>query len=788
MKLLDRLKVGRLFLDGGMGSMLIAAGLPEGLPPDIWSIENPDAVRQVHLAYLEAGSDIITANTFGASRARLSAYGYSPSEVFGAAVKTAREAIERAGREAFVAADLGPTGKLLKPLGELDFEDAVSDFAESVIAARDAGADCLIIETMTDLYEMKAAVLAAKENSKLPIIASLMFDATGRLLTGGGVVEAVALLEGLGVDALGLNCGLGPEGLFSVLERLYEISSVPLVFQPNAGLPETVGGKTVYKLSPGDFASEMTRAASYARILGGCCGTTPEHIAAMVKACRELAPPETTKKERLYISSGSRSVDFSNAPVIIGERINPTGKKKLQAALREGDFAFLQREALAQESAGAMALDVNAGLPDIDEAAVLVQAVEAIQSVTALPLQLDTSNPEAMERALRRYNGKALINSVNGKTESLEAVLPLAKKYGGALICLTLDETGIPETAEGRLSIARKIIAAADSWGIPRRELVFDALTLPVSAGENNALLTLETLRRLKTELGVKTALGVSNVSFGLPRRELINTTFFTLAMEAGLDAAIINPNSQEMMGAFRAFRALTGRDERCADYIGAYAQSSSAVPVQKSAELGLTEAVIKGLGAEAASIAAGELDSGKDALGVINGGIIPALDAVGRDFESGKLFLPQLLMSAQAAKDAFAILKERLPVLEGDEKPQVLLATVKGDVHDIGKNIVKVLLESHRFRVIDLGRDVAPEAVVAAVIENKVKLVGLSALMTTTAPAMRDTVAALREAAPDCKIMVGGAVITQAFADSIGADFYGADALSATRFALAQT
>ena len=785
MNIVKALKAGRLFFDGGMGSMLQEAGLPEGLLPDLWSVQNPQAVIAIHRAYLEAGCQVITTNTFGAFADKLAHYNLTPAQVMEAAVRNARRAMEESGIAAFVAADIGPTGRLLAPYGDLDFEDAVSYFAPLCRAAGEAGADCILIETMSDLYEMKAAVLAAKENTDLPIFATLIFDGSGKLLTGGSPAGAVALLEGLGVRAIGVNCGLGPAQLHPVVEEMAKYASVPLICQPNAGLPETIDGKTVYNVSPEAFAREMQALAPHVRVLGGCCGTTPAHLGAMIAACRSLPAPATSFKNRLLISSYCQVVELGRGPVVIGERINPTGKKKLQAALREGDTGYVLREALSQEEAGAEILDVNVGVPGLDEVRVLTETVTAIQAVTGLPLQLDTSNPAAMEQALRRYNGKPLINSVNGKRESLDSILPLVQKYGGGLVCLALDDEGIPETVEGRLAIARKIAAEAEAFGIPRRELLVDGLTLPVSAGEENGRITLETIRRVKEELGVSTALGVSNVSFGLPRRDLVNTAFFTLAMEAGLDGAIINPNVPEMMGALRAFRALTGRDPQSAAYIEAYRdQSAAPATTPASGAMTLGEAVRRGLSKEAVALAEQAALDGAPVLELINESLVPALDAVGRGFEAGTLFLPQLLMSAEAAKAAFEVLKSRLPTAEGIGEDVILLATVKGDIHDIGKNIVKVLLESYRFRVLDLGKDVPPERIVEAVAEHKIRLVGLSALMTTTAPYMGETIRQLRAAGHSCAVAVGGAVITQGYADQIGADHYGPDAMSMVHYA----
>ena len=785
--ILEAIKERRLYLDGGLGSMLQAAGLPEGLLPDLWSIQNPEAVQNVHRQYLEAGCRLITTNTFGTNPQKLVPYGVTCGEVMAAAVANVRAAMDQTGvTDGYVMADIGPTGKLLKPYGDLDFEDAVSLFAESIRGAAQAGADAILIETMSDLYEMKAAVVAAKENCDLPIFASLIFDATGKLLTGGSPRAAVALLEGLGVDVFGINCGLGPNEMAPVFEAFWADSSTPLLLQPNAGLPRSEAGKAVYDVNPADYARQMLPLAPMATVMGGCCGTTPAHLKALIDATRDVPLPRVTQKDVCLISSYCQAVALDGkTPVVIGERINPTGKKKLQAALREGDTGYVLNEALTQEEAGSHILDVNVGLPGLDEPEVLTRTMEAIQEVTALPLQLDTSNPEAMERALRRYNGKALVNSVNGKEESLNTILPLVKKYGGGLVCLALDDDGIPETVEGRVAIAEKIIRRAEALGIPRRELLVDGLTMPVSAGGENANVTLGTLKAAKA-MGVKTALGVSNVSFGLPRRELLNQAFFTMALQSGLDGAIINPKSEPMMGAYRAYCALTGLDDQCQTYMEAFRDAAPAAPAPKAAggEVTLHQAVCKGLKEAAAAQAKGQADSGKDILDIINGELVPALDEVGKGFEKGTLFLPQLLMSAEAAKEAFQVLKDYLPPAESAGEPQIILATVKGDIHDIGKNIVKVLLESYRFRVLDLGKDVAPETIVETAREKKIPLVGLSALMTTTAPYMEETIRQIRAAGLPCKIVVGGAVITQDYADSIGADHYAPDAMETVHYA----
>lgn len=789
MNLLETMGKKRLYFDGGMGSMLQDAGLPEGLLPDVWNLEQPQAVIAIHRQYLRAGSRLMTTNTFGSAPQKLAPYGMTPEKVFAAAVQNTRRAMEAEGvTDGYVCADLGPSGKLLKPYGDLEFEEAVERFAQQARAAEKAGADCILIETMSDLYEMKAAVLAAKENTSLPVLASLIFDGTGKLLTGGSPAAAVAVLEGLGVDALGLNCGLGPVEMAPVFAQLWQHASVPLLLQPNAGLPRSENGKAVYAVGPEAYAAEMKKLAPWATLLGGCCGTTPAHIAALIAETKDLPLPEITPKETLLIASYCQAVALDGRdPVVIGERINPTGKKKLQAALREGDTGYVLREALSQEEAGAHVLDVNVGVPGLDEPAVLEQTVKAIQAVTGLPLQLDTANPEAMEAALRCYNGKPLVNSVNGKKESLRTILPLVKKYGGGLVCLTLDDNGIPPDANGRVAIAGTIVEAAEAAGIPRRELLIDGLTMPVSAGRENAGVTLGTLRRIKAELGVKTALGVSNVSFGLPKREQINTTFFTMALYSGLDGAIINPMSGAMMGAYRAYRALRGLDDQCQAYIAAFREEPSGVSAPAAPPQGETtlyQAVLKGLREDAVKRAEAEAAAGKDILAVINDALVPALDQVGKAFEKGTLFLPQLLMSAEAAKAAFERLRAYLPVSQAEGEPQIVLATVKGDIHDIGKNIVKVLLESYRFRVLDLGKDVPPERIVETVRARGIPLVGLSALMTTTTPAMEETIRQIHAAGLPCKVVVGGAVITGDYARRIGADRYAADAMEAVHYA----
>ena len=773
-----------LIFDGGMGTMLQAAGLPAGYEPELWNLERPDAVRAVHAQYLSAGADIVTTNTFGANAVKLA--GHPVEEIVTAAVSLAREAVTEHG-SGFVALDLGPTGRLLRPLGDRPFEEAGAAYAPAVGAGAAAGADLVLIETMSDLYEAKAAVLAAKEHCDLPIFVSVVLDQTGRMLTGGDLSSAVALLEGLGVDAIGLNCGLGPEQMAALFPELLNLTSLPVLIQPNAGLPECVDGCTHFRVGPEDFAAamaELVRAGL--RAAGGCCGTTPEHIRALADACRDLPALPVTPKHRTWVSSYARTVVFGEKPVLIGERINPTGKPRLKEALRSGDMDYVLRLAIEQQEKGAQVLDVNVGLPEVDETALLLRAVEELQAVTDLPLQLDSSSPAALEAAMRRYNGRPLVNSVNGKAESMAALFPLLKKYGGVAIALTLDEDGIPATAGERLAIAQRIIDTAASYGIPKEDLIFDPLALTISADQSAAAVTLETVERITRELGCRTSLGVSNVSFGLPRREAVNSAFFLLALEKGLSAAILNPGSAPMTDALRAFCALKGLDPNCQDYIAAMAGAAAPAPAAPAAGMDLGAAVERGLRESAAAAARAALDGGKAPMALIDGALIPALDRVGTAFETGRLYLPQLLMSAEAAKAVFELLRSAM-TREGERpaaKATVVLSTVKGDVHDIGKNIVKVLLENYGYQVVDLGKDVSPRAVADAVVREHAAFCGLSALMTTTVGAMEETIALLRREAPWCRIMVGGAVLTEDYARRMGADFYGRDAMSDVRYA----
>ena len=786
MNILQKLQNGLLFFDGGTGSCLQVAGLAPGEAPEVWNRTHPDRIEQLHRDYIRAGADVICSNTFGINPLR---YPEDCAERVAEALKIAKKATNGTS---FIALDVGPLGKMLSPLGDLDFEDAVSAFS-TVIRAGAPMADLILIETMSDTAEVKAAVLAAKENCDLPVFVTLSFDSTGKLVTGADPLTALAMLEGLRVDAVGLNCSMGPEGMLPLIKTLYAHASTPLIANPNAGLPREESGKTVYDLGPEAFAAataELVRAG--ARAVGGCCGTTPLHIAALKQALIGVKPLPIVPHEETVVTSFSRAVIFQDHPVIIGERLNPTGKKKLKEALRAEDMNTVLQIGISEEEQGAEILDVNVGLPEVDEPTLLTRVIAELQSVTPLPLQLDTSSPLAMERALRRYNGKAMVNSVSGTKESMDAILPLVQKYGGVLVALTLDEGGIPETAEGRLAIAKKILDTAATYGIGKKDIIFDPLALTVSSDIKAPGVTLEAITRIKNELGAKTSLGVSNVSFGLPDRETVTATFFAAALDRGLDAAILNPGSAAMMRTYHAHLALAGKDPACAGYIAAIQRLGASAAVApttaqhtekpQNGVRNLQFAILKGLREESVTLTA-ELLSKKSLITIAEEEILPALNECGKRFEAGTLYLPQLLMSAEAAKAAFDTARSALTEAPAT-KGKFIIATVKGDIHDIGKNIVRVILESYGYSVIDLGRDVAPEAVLAAARESKAHCVGLSALMTTTVPAMRETVALLHRELPEVKVCVGGAVLTAEYARDIGADAYCRDAMATVRFA----
>ena len=755
------------YFDGGMGTML---NLKAGELPELLNINDPERVYAIHKAYADAGCNIISANTFGANRFKYD----NVDEIVKSAVKNAK----RTGKK--VALDIGPTGKLLKPMGDLDFEECVDIFADVVKAGRDE-ADLVLLETFGDLYEIKAAMLAVKENCDLPLVVSMIFDEKARLLTGADVRTACAVVEGLGADAIGFNCGLGPKQMIPLVEELEKHASIPILVMPNAGLPESVNGETIFNVDPDEFASYMTQIAKMGvSYLGGCCGTTPAHLKAMIEATKDIEDKVPEFKNETIVASYSKSVDLSEGAVI-GERINPTGKKLMKEALRNKDMDYVLRQGITQSEAGAHILDVNMGLPEIDEKEMLCSGVYELQSVLPVPLQLDSGDAEAMEAALRLYNGKAMINSVNGKEKSMKEVFPLAKKYGGVVVCLCLDEDGIPSTAQGRIAIAKKIIKRAAEYGIDKKNLAVDALVMTISTDTNNAIETLNAVDYIRNTLGVNTVLGVSNISFGLPNREAVNTAFYTLAMSRGLSAGIINPNSRPMMNAFYSYKALAGKDESCQEYIKSAVDTEI---VQKTENLDLKTAIIKGMKEESARCAK-ELLENTESLVIINDYIIPALDVVGDGFEKNTIFLPQLLMSADSAKSAFDEIKAHF-VMSGAEQvkgEKIIIATVEGDIHDIGKNIVKVLLQNYGFDVMDLGKDVKCEKVLEEAQKNNVKLVGLSALMTTTVPNMEKTIKLLHDNT-DAKVFVGGAVLTRDYAKMINADFYAKDAMESVRIA----
>ena len=793
MKITEYLKEHLIYLDGGMGTLLQAQGLMPGELPERWNLTHPEAIINIHKDYYAAGSHVVNTNTFGANILKFSAE--ELESIVKAAVENAKTARTQSAQpeEKWVALDIGPTGRMLAPYGDLDFEDAVSIFAETVKLGAKYGADLIFIETMNASYETKAALLAAKENCDLPVFVSNAYGEDGKLMTGASPAAMVAMLEGMGADVIGVNCSLGPKALSGVVEEYLHWASVPVLLKPNAGLPKAVGGKTVYDVLPPEFAKDVTALIRKGvRLAGGCCGTTPAYIAALAQASAKVAPAPLTEKHITCVSSYTHTVTFGDVPILIGERINPTGKKRFKEALKAHDIDYILKEGIAQQEKGVHILDVNVGRPEIDEAELLKTSVCELQAILDLPLQIDTSDITAMETALRRYNGKAMINSVNGKAESMAAVFPLAKKYGGLIVALTLDESGIPAKAEDRVAIARRILEEAARYGIAPHNIIFDPLALTISADDSAAAETLRAVGRIRRELGCHTSLGVSNVSFGLPQRDVVNGTFFALAMQQGLSAAIMNPHSTEMMKAYHAFLALSGSDASCANYI-AFAQTlpqaaaTAPVPAATAATVDdhsdLQRAIAKGLKEQATQLTARLLQSSQP-LQIVQEEIIPALNTVGTGFENKTVYLPQLLMSAEAAKAAFEQIKAAMSGGNAADKGPFVLATVKGDIHDIGKNIVKLLLENYGFAVTDLGKDVPPERIAQTAAALHAPLVGLSALMTTTVPAMEETIRLLRREAPWCKVVVGGAVLTQEYADAIGADKYAKDAMETVRYA----
>ena len=783
-----------LVLDGGMGTLLQKEGLMPGEHPEMWNITHGDIIEKIHRDYFDAGSNVVNTNTFGANPLKFAAD--ELENIIKSAIENAKKARETSigNQEKFVSLDIGPTGRLLKPYGDLDFEDAVSAFSEVVKLGVKYGVDLVTIETMNDSYETKAALLAVKENCDLPVIVTNAYGEDGKLMTGASPEAMVAMLEGMGADAIGANCSLGPKQLKTVVERLLSVSSVPVVLKPNAGLPKSENGETVYDVLPEEFAEDVLSAVNDGvRIVGGCCGTTPEYIKAVSEKIKGIVPKEITKKNITVVSSYTHAVEFKDSPVLIGERINPTGKKLMKQALIDNNMDYILGEGIKQQEKGVHILDVNVGIPDIDEKTVLKNAVCELQAIINLPLQIDTSDAVAMESALRRYNGKAMINSVNGKEESMHAVFPLVKKYGGLVVALTLDESGIPETADGRIKIAEKILKVASEYGIDKKDIIFDTLAMTISADKNAALATIGALRYIRDNLGCHTSLGVSNVSFGLPVRDAVNSTFFAMALQDGLSAAIMNPFSDAMMKVYYSYRALHGLDDNCADYITFFenytetvATAVQSAPQKTEAEYKslLQRAIVKGLKEQASELTK-ELLKTEKPLDIVQNEVIPALDIAGKGFEEKTFYLPQLLMSAEAAKASFEKIKAAMSGKEsGGVKCPIVIATVKGDIHDIGKNIVKLLLENYGYQVADLGKDVPPEDIVNKAIEINAPIVGLSALMTTTVPAMEETIKLLREKAPRVKVIVGGAVLTKEYADAIGADKYAKDAMEAVRFA----
>lgn len=794
MKITDYIKDNILYLDGGLGTLLQAQGLKSGELPERWNITHSDVLVKIHRDYFDAGSNVVNTNTFGANSLK-----FNDNEletIIKSAIDNVKKAREMSDTEhkKWIALDIGPTGKMLAPYGDFDFEDAVNVFKKTVELGVKYGADLIFIETMNDSYETKAALLAAKECSDLPVFVSNAYGEDGKLMTGASPSAMVAMLEGMGADAIGVNCSLGPKALSGVVCEYLKYSSLPVILKPNAGLPKSVDGKTVFDVAPDEFACEVKKLIEKGvHLAGGCCGTTPEYIKKLVDTSKDVTPLPIKDKNITFVSSYTHSVEFGSRPVLIGERINPTGKKRFKEALRANDVDYILKEGIAQQEKGVDILDVNVGLPEIDEEKMLKTAVCELQAIIDLPLQIDSSDAVAMETALRRYNGKAMINSVNGKKESMEAVFPLVKKYGGLVVALTLDESGIPDNADDRVKIAEKILNEAEKYGIDKKDIIFDPLALTVSADNNAGKETLRAVKLISEKLDCHTSLGVSNVSFGLPRRDIINSAFFTLAMGNGLSAAIMNPYSTEMMQAYYSFCALAGLDDSCTDYID-FAQNlvvTNNTSVEKPLAAGseqykseLQKAIVKGL-KEQASVLTKALLETNEALSIVSEEIIPALDIVGSGFEKKTVYLPQLLMSAEAAKSAFEVIKESMSGTDSAAvKSTVVIATVKGDIHDIGKNIVKLLLENYGYSVVDLGRDVPPEDVVESAVSIHAPIVGLSALMTTTVPAMEETIKLLRKHAPWCKVVVGGAVLTQEYADAIGADHYSKDAMETVRYA----
>ena len=777
-----------VIFDGAMGTMLQTYGLKAGELPESYNILHPEIIKKVHKAYLDAGADVITTNTFGANRLKLEKYGYDVTEIVSAGVNIALETAQ----EKLVALDIGPIGQLMKPYGSLSFEDAYDLFKEQLIIGSKAGADLILIETMSDIYEMKAAILAAKENTSLPVIATMTFQKDRRTLTGTDPMTMVNVVSSLGVDALGINCSLGPREMLPIIEEVLLYSTLPVISQPNAGMPKLVDGKTIFNVGPEEFAEYAKKIAEKgAIILGGCCGTTYDHIKALRNAISGLKPVKRHVKPMTAVSSFSKTVIIGDGVTVIGEKLNPTGRKRLQTALKSGDMEYVLRQALLQQDVGAHILNVNAGLPEIDEKATMLNIVRELSSSISIPLQIDSANSDVIEAAVRIYNGKPIINSVNGKKQIMDDIFPIVKKYGACVIGLTLDENGIPSRAEDRFKIAERIVKTAEEYGISKENLLIDCLVIAASAQQDDVKEIVKAVRLVKEYLGVKTVLGVSNVSFGLPNRSLLNRTFLAMALEAGLDAPIIDPTDKEVMGTVNAFNVLWGHDKYAKYYISEYASAEKEPDARKvlaSSDLGDIESIIINGLVEDAQSKVNEMLNFLTPTQIIDEYLIPALDKVGRKYETGEIFLPQLIQSAETAKSAFEAIKSYIVKTGAGNtsisKGKIILATVRGDIHDIGKNIVKILLENYGFDVIDLGKDVPEEEIIRHIKAHNVRLVGLSALMTTTAQNMAKTIKAIRAEGLDCGIMVGGAVLNPEFARNIGADYYGKDAQEAVRIA----
>ncbi|WP_195269305.1 homocysteine S-methyltransferase family protein [Eubacterium sp. 1001713B170207_170306_E7] len=785
MKFTEALTIKRLYLDGAMGSLLQAKLENIGPVPEALTLTRPEIIQDIYRAYIEAGSDIITTCTFGANGYKLKGTGYDQREIITAAVELAREL-----NPGYVALDIGPLGALIGSLGEISFDEAYGYFSEMVDIGAAAGADVLLIETVTDIYEMKAALLAAREHSDLPVIASMTFEENGRTLTGSDPLTVVTILEALGADAIGINCSTGPDKMMPVIETLLKYASVPVVVQPNAGLPWVLNGNTFYDITADEFAAYMAEIARKgAAVLGGCCGTTPEYIQKTIAATAALPLPDrqtlSPEQSMTLVATGTRTVALGQDIRIIGESINPTTNAALKEELRRGELSLVKKLALEQKKEGAHVLDINLGLPDIDEKEMMLKAVEAVSNLVDLPLQIDSSDPEVIEAVLRQYNGKPIINSVNGEQGSMERILPIARKYGACVLGLTMDEKGIPEKAGERLAIGQRIIQRAESMGVPKKNMLLDCLVLTASAQQEQVRETIKALELIRTGLQVPTVLGVSNISFGLPNRELMNRTFLTMALTAGLNTPIMNPSDQGMMDAVAAFRGLWSHDKSCIEYVTKYKTRESApAPEKKGGALpDLKTMVVEGMKDEAAAATEALLKT-QEPMAVVNDYLIPGLDIVGEAFETGEAFLPNLIFAAEAVQKSFEIIKQHLSAEEQIIKGRIVLATVSGDVHDIGKNILKVILENYGYEILDLGKDVGTEKIIETVQKENILLVGLSALMTTTVKNMAETVSQLHERCPETAVMVGGAVLNAEYAADIGADYYGKDAKAGVNIA----